>query len=82
MTILHQLVTLTRVGILCDTSRQSLETCRSGTAATCGGSPSGDHTLQAAHPPSNPQPTPWGKSSGSSNFDEDDQEVTFPRGGG
>ena len=33
-------------------------------------------------PPSNPQPTPWGKSSGSSNFDEDDQEVTFQRGGG
>ena len=33
-------------------------------------------------PPSNPQPTPWGKPSGSSNFNEDDQEVTFPRGGG
>ena len=33
-------------------------------------------------PPSNPQPTPLGKPSGNSNFDEDDQEVTFPRGGG
>ena len=40
-------------------------------------------TLCELHaPPSNPQPTPWGKPSGSSNFDEDDQEVTFPRGGG
>ena len=33
-------------------------------------------------PPSNPQPTPWDEFSGSSNFDGDDQEVTFPRGGG
>ena len=33
-------------------------------------------------PPRNPQPTSWGKPSGSGNFDEDDQEVTFPRGGG
>ena len=33
-------------------------------------------------PPSNPQPTPWGEPSGSSNFDGDDLEVTFPRGGG
>ena len=38
------------------------------------------HELHAS--PSNPQPTPWGKPSGSSNFNEDDQEVTFPRGGG
>ena len=50
--------------------------------ATCGGSPSGDCTLQAECTPSNPQPTPCGKSSGSGNFDEDDTEVTFPRGGG
>ena len=33
-------------------------------------------------PASNPQPTPWGETSGGSNFDEDDPEVTFPRGGG
>ena len=33
-------------------------------------------------PPSNPQPTPWGEPSGSSNLNRDDQEVTFPRGGG
>ena len=33
-------------------------------------------------PPSNPQPTPWGKPSGSDNSNEDNQEVTFPRGGG
>ena len=33
-------------------------------------------------PPSNPKQTLWGKPSGSSNFDEDDQEVTFPQGGG
>ena len=40
-------------------------------------------TLCKLHaPPSNPQPTPWGEPSGSSNFNGDDQEVTFPRGGG
>ena len=33
-------------------------------------------------PPSNPQSTPWGKPSGSGNYQEDDLEVTFPRGGG
>ena len=33
-------------------------------------------------PPNNPEPTPWGKPPGCSNFNEDDQEVTFPRGGG
>ena len=42
---------------------------RPGTVATCGGSLSGDHTLQAACIPSNPQPTPWGKPSGSGNFE-------------
>ena len=31
-------------------------------------------------PASNPQPTPLGKPSGSSNYQEDDPEVTFPRG--
>ena len=42
-----------------------------------------DIALHEEHaPPSNPQTTPWGKHSGSSNFNEDDQEVTFPRGGG
>ena len=35
------------------------------------------HTL-----PSNPQPTPWGEPSVSSNLNGDDQEVTFPRGEG
>ena len=53
---------------------------RPGTVATCGGI--SIRRLQAACTPSNPQPTPWGKPSGSSNFDKDDQEVTFPRGGG
>ena len=53
---------------------------RPGTVATHGGSLSGDCTSNA--PPSNPQPTPWGKPSGSGNFNEDDMEVTFPRGGG
>ena len=38
------------------------------------------HKLHA--PPSNPQPTPWGQPSGSGNFNEDDREVTFPRGKG
>ena len=52
--------------------------CRPGTVATHGGSLSGDCPLQTSHTPSNPQPTP----SGSSNFDEDDQEVTFPQRGG
>ena len=33
-------------------------------------------------PPCNPQPMPWGEPSGSSNLNGDDQEVTFPRGGG
>ena len=37
------------------------------------------HKLNA--PPSNPQPTPWGQPSGSSNFNGDDQKVTFPREG-
>ena len=32
-------------------------------------------------PPSNLQPTPWGKPSGSGNYQKDDLEVTFPRGG-
>ena len=40
-------------------------------------------TLHELHaPPSNPQPTPWGEPSGSGNLNRDDQEVTFPRGGG
>ena len=40
-------------------------------------------TLCELHaPPSNPQPTPWGEPSGSGNTNGDDQEVTFPRGGG
>ena len=35
--------------------------------------------LHEQHAPlSNPQLTPWGKPLGSGNFDEDDQEVTFP----
>ena len=39
-------------------------------------------TLHDLHvPPSNPQPTPWGEPSGSSNFNGDDKEVTIPRGG-
>ena len=38
------------------------------------------HELHA--PPSNPQPTPWGEPLGRGNFDEDDPEVTLPRGGG
>ena len=42
----------------------------------------GDHTLQAACTSSNQQSAPWGKPSGSSNYQEDDLEVTFPRGGG
>ena len=33
-------------------------------------------------PPSNPHPTPWGEPSGSRNPNGDDQEVSFPRGGG
>ena len=33
-------------------------------------------------PPSNTQPTAWGKPSGSGNYQEDDLEVTFPREGG
>ena len=33
-------------------------------------------------PPSNPQPTLWGEPSGNGNLNGDDQEVTFPRGGG
>ena len=40
-------------------------------------------TLHELHaPPSNPQPTPWGEPSGSSNLNGDDLEVTFLRGGG
>ena len=40
-------------------------------------------TLCELHgPPSNPQPTPWGEPSGSSNFNGGDLEATFPRGGG
>ena len=40
-------------------------------------------TLHEFHaPPSNPQPSPWGEPSGSGNFNGDDQEVAFPRGGG
>ena len=38
------------------------------------------HELHA--PPRNPQPTPWGEPSGSSNPNGDDQKVTFPRGEG
>ena len=38
------------------------------------------HELHTA--PSNPQPTPWAEPSGSCNTNGDDQEVTFPRGGG
>ena len=55
---------------------------RQGIAATCGGSQIGDCTSQVTCTPSNPQPTPWGQPSGSRNFNEDDWEVTFPRGGG
>ena len=40
-------------------------------------------TLCKLHAPSsNPQPTAWGELSGSGNSNGDDQEVTFPRGGG
>ena len=38
------------------------------------------HELHASS--SNPQPTPWGEPSESRNPNGDDQEVTFPRGGG
>ena len=38
--------------------------------------------MQAACTPSNPQPTPWGEPSGSSNFNGDDPQVTFLRGEG
>ena len=33
-------------------------------------------------PPTSPSPMPWGNPSGSGNSNGDDQEVTFPRGGG
>ena len=40
-------------------------------------------TLHELHaPPYDPQPTPWGQPSGDGNFNEDDWEVTFLRGGG
>ena len=83
MTLIHQLVTLTRVGVLCDASRQSLETSQTGNCNNSWRSPTGDCTSWAAcTPPAIPQPTPWGKPSDSGNFSKDDQEVTFPRGGG
>ena len=56
--------------------------CRPRAASTHGRSLPGDCNLQAACTPRNPQPTPWGEPSGSSNLNGDDQEVTFPRGGG
>ena len=78
MTQIHQLVTLTGVGYSAMPPGRAWRPCRPGTAATYGGSPSSDCTLQTACTSSNPQPTPWGKPSGSGYFNEDDQEVTFP----
>ena len=83
MTLIHQLVTLTRVGVhlqclqaeLGDLTDQELWQLMEDLHQEIA-------LLWAACTPSNPQPTPWGEPSGSGNFDGDDQEVTFPRGGG
>ena len=83
MILIHQLISFTRVGVLCNTSRQSLETLKDWELQQLMEDlPTGHHTLQAACTPQKSQPTPWGKPLGSSNFNENDQEVTFPRGGG
>ena len=79
---MHHLVTLTGVGVLCNASRQSLETSQT---RNCGNlwriSTRRSHFASCMHP-QHSSTTPWGKSSGSGNFNEDDKEVTFPRGGG
>ena len=71
------------MGALCITSRQSLATSQTKSCINSGRiSARRLHFCKLLAPPSNPQPTPWGEPSGSSNPNGDDQEVTFPRGGG
>ena len=47
-----------------------------------GGSLLGGHSLRAECSPRDPPLTPWGNPVGNRDPDVDDQEVTFPRGGG
>ena len=76
------LVTLTEVGVLCNASRQSLETCMNqGLVATRGGSPTGDCTLVSCmHPPAILNQLPGVNPQGVLILMRMTQEVTFPRG--
>ena len=57
--------------------------CRPGTVATCGGSLVRRlHFVSGMLPPAILNQLPGVKPSGRGNFNEDDQKVTFPRGGG